>query len=226
MPLRDDRNSGHDDEGQASQPHSGGTPPIINAPAITLILAGLVFAAQVVRMTSPDGWQTLLNFTVVASGAVGLGLGDRPLGDIGPLLLHPFVHTGWVGAAMTIAAFLSFGGMAARPFGDTVIGGLQFLGYFFVCTAIGAMAEILVAGEPGTMMLGDWTAVSGCIAGAGWAMGGRDGFIRFSAPWGAIQLAFLVLSFTGFVEGSVGGIVSLAVGGLIYPLALRLRLLA
>lgn len=227
MPLRDDNNLPPDDAGFAkdmpeTDVAAARQAPIINAPTVVIVLAGAMLAGQVVRMASPDAWQSLMNLAVVASGAVGFGMGDRPLGDVGPLLLHPFLHTGWMNAALSIAAVLTFGGVAARPFGNTLAGSLQFIGFFFFCAIVGAIAEIIIAGERGTMMLGDWTAISGCIAGAGWAMGGVRGLLRFSIPWGAIQIVFLLLSFTGFVEGGVGEIVSLATGALVYPLAIRL----
>lgn len=196
-------------------------PAAINAPPVVLVLAGLFLAAQIVRTVSPAAWQDLMNFAVVASGATGLGLGDRPLGDIGPLFLHPFILQNWLETVITLAALLAMGGAAARPFGDDLIGGLHFLGFFFACAVAGALVEIAIGGERGTILMGDWTAISGCIAGAGWALGGRGGALRFAGGWAAIQIFFLLLSTTGFVSGSYGALAGLAFGVLLYPLAVR-----
>jgi membrane associated rhomboid family serine protease len=203
-----------------SQPREPGN-ATINAPAVALFLAGAVLAVQVVRTVSPDAWQDVMNYTVVISGSLGIGTGDRPLGDIGPLFLHPFAQQNWMGALVTAAALLAMGGAAARPFGDDLVAALHFLGFFFACAVVGALVEISVGGARGVIMMGDWTAVSGCIAGAGWALGGRMGCLRFAGGWAAIQLLFLFLSMTGFVEGSIGSLASLAFGAAVYPIALR-----
>lgn len=138
-----------------------------------------------------------------------------------PWLLHVFLHAGWMHLILNTMALLAFGSAAARPFGDSVTGQAGFLLFFFVCAIAGAGAQFMSGPDSFTPMVGASTALSGCIAAAGWANGGYRGMLRLALPWLALNI---VLAFVGSQiwvsiawAGHIGGLVA---GALLYPLFL------
>ena len=141
-----------------------------------------------------------------------------PLGGWSPWLFHIFVHAGWMHLAFNTLALLAFGSAALRPFGESLKGQGGFLLFFLICAVAGAGAQVAV--DPGSEipMVGASTALSGCIAAAGWVSGGWRGMLRLAAPWLIINV---ILAFVGTQmwisiawAGHLGGLIA---GAILYP---------
>jgi len=197
------------------------------APVI-LLLAGLMLASQLTQSLAMAGHgggmihgMTLWLGTVRTGGALS-ELPPAPLFGLTPYVLHVFVHFGWLHLLMNLGALLAFGPAAARPFGPGWKSAPGFLLFFFTCAIGGAVATAVVhAGEP-SIMAGASTALSGVIAGAGFAAGGRSVMQRIALPWLGINLALAVgdIFFQHPIawEGHIGGLVT---GFAVYPLLVR-----
>ena len=187
-------------------------------PAVILILLAGMLGVHAI------GWLSeTARIWTLAAGAVVPAPVEQPLGRAAPYLLHVYLHGGLMHLAFNSFALLSFGTAAARPFGPDLRGQLLFLAFFALCSAAGAAAAVITA--PGSMipMIGASTGLSGCIAAAGWAMGGRAGMMQLALPWGAINLVLAVIDFAAPMPiawaGHLGGLVA---GAALYPLMLGL----
>jgi membrane associated rhomboid family serine protease len=160
---------------------------------------------------------------VLRTGGALSELPPAPVFGLTPYVLHVFVHFGWLHLLMNLGALLAFGPAAARPFGPGWRSAPGFLVFFFACAAGGALATAVVhAGTP-SVMAGASTALSGVIAGAGFAAGGRAVMTRIALPWLGINVALAIgdVFFQHPIawEGHIGGLVT---GFAVYPLCLRL----
>jgi CheY-like chemotaxis protein len=76
--------------------------------------------------------------------------------------------------------------------------------------------------EPYRLMAGASTAVSGVLAGAGWAAGGRMGMLRLAGPWLLINIALglagVFMNVPISWSGHIGGLLA---GALTFPLFVR-----
>lgn len=144
-----------------------------------------------------------------------------PLGPWSPWLLHVFLHSGWLHLGLNVAALLAFGTAAARPFGQALRGQAGFLVFFFICALGGAAGHVLANWNADAPMIGASTALSGCIAAAGWARGGWNGMLRLALPWLFLNLVLAVAGTQMWIAiawaGHIGGLVA---GALLYPLVL------
>lgn len=203
--------------------------PVFNYMApVVLLLAGLMLASQTVEtLAVMTGWNevhgVMLWLGTVRTGGVLDYLPEPPVFGLTPYVLHVFVHFGWLHLLMNLGALIAFGPVAARPFGRGWKSAPGFLAFFFVCAIGGAAATALVnAGTP-SVMAGASTALSGLIAAAGFAAGGRGLMGRLALPWLAINvvLALVDLVYPQPIawEGHLGG---LFVGWAIYPFFVRL----
>ncbi|MGJ3232608.1 MAG: rhomboid family intramembrane serine protease [Oceanicaulis sp.] len=206
----------------------GGRTPMFNmlAPVIVL-LAGLMIAVQLSESWTMASGGGALHGLVLWAGTVRTGgvldeLPPAPVFGLSPYLLHVFVHFGWLHLLMNLGALLAFGPAAARPFGRGWKSAPGFLIFFFACAIGGALATVVVnAGTP-SVMAGASTALSGVIAGAGFAAGGRGVMTRIALPWLVINLALagIDLFFPQPIswEGHLGGLIT---GFAVYPLFVR-----
>ncbi|MEQ8406069.1 MAG: rhomboid family intramembrane serine protease [Oceanicaulis sp.] len=210
-------------------------PPVTRAPRtpmfntfapVVLVLGGLMLLVQISESVAGGGGfghGLVLWLGVVRTGEMLEQLPPAPLFGLTPYVLHVFVHFGWLHLLMNLGALLAFGPAAARPFGRGWKSTPGFLIFFFTCAVGGAIATTLVhAGTP-SIMAGASTALSGVIAGAGFAAGGRGVMTRIALPWLGVNVALAVgdLIFQHPIawEGHIGGLVT---GFAAYPLFVRL----
>ena len=212
---------------QKRGPQFGG--PIFNGmPAIILILVGLM-----VGIFFLDGWAAGENGNGalhgffwwvggLTTGAIRQEVPPAPLFGLSHYLFHVFLHGGILHLAMNAMALLAFGAAAARPFRSGITGNLAFLGFFFVCGIAGAVFHELTHLNSSSIMIGASTAVSGVLAAAGYAQGGRTGMMRLAMPWLLMNTVFalmdLVMAFPIAWAGHIGGLVA---GVILYPLWLK-----
>jgi len=207
------------DEARRRLPPGGG--PIFNSiPAVILAMCAAILGLQALDSFSlaSDGrfHQWLWSVGAVATGdAADLAGGAAS----SALLLHVFVHGGWFHAGMNTAALLAFGAAAARPFGPGATGVAGFLAFYFLCALSGAIFHLATQGQGTTVMVGASTAVSGVLAAAGWARGGRIGMVQLAFPWAMINLGLAVTGFFAPLPVAWGGhLGGLAAGVVFYPL--------
>ncbi|MGX6647162.1 rhomboid family intramembrane serine protease [Maricaulaceae bacterium MS644] len=216
-------------EPPVQRPAPRGPTPIFNMMApVILLLAGLMLAVQLSQSWTMSGRGggmihgiTLWLGTIRTGGALG-ELPPAPLFGLTPYVLHVFVHFGWLHLLMNLGALLAFGPAAARPFGRGWKSTPGFLIFFFACAIGGAIATSVVNAGEASIMAGSSTAISGVIAGAGFAAGGRSVMQRIALPWLVINLALaagdLFFPIPIAWEGHIGGLVT---GFALYPLMVR-----
>ncbi|MEQ9316724.1 MAG: rhomboid family intramembrane serine protease, partial [Henriciella sp.] len=154
---------------------------------------------------------------------------ERPLGDVGPVFLHTLLHVNLFHLIMNMAMMIAFGPPIAKAMGPGPKGALLFLGFFFVCAAAGALAQLgwSIATRETMAAVGASTALSGFFAAAGWVMGGLRGAVRMSVPWLLINI---VIAVAGPLFGMLFGmrlawaahIGGLAAGFVLFPIFLKL----
>ncbi len=198
--------------------------PIFNeTPAVVVALAALILGVQALNAMSMGSGGIAHGLTFGLGAVVAGPDGGRFLGGLPSWVLHVFVHGGWVHAIINTVSLFAFGAAAARPFGRGAPAAIGFLAFFFTCAVFGAIAHELVHWSEGVRMVGASTAVSGLLAAAGWANGGRQGMLRLAAPWALINTVIAVVG--GFAPiaiawaGHVGGLVA---GAALYPLFVRM----
>lgn len=213
--------------------HPGGPPPgrtpMFNTMApVILVLAGLMLASQLLEGLAMSGrgggmlhGMILWLGTLRTGGALG-ELPPAPVFGLTPYVLHVFVHFGWLHLLMNLGALLAFGPAAARAFGPGWRSAPGFLVFYFACAIGGAVATAVLHAGEATVMAGASTALSGVIAGAGFAAGGRSVMQRIAIPWLVINLAMGVgdvfFNIPIAWEGHIGGLVT---GFAVYPLMVR-----
>jgi membrane associated rhomboid family serine protease len=201
--------------------------PIFNAlPGVVLVLAAAVIAVTAAQLLGPPD----LYAGLLAAGAL-IGGGEysdvpQPYGPLAPLVLHVFLHGGWIHLFINMAAMASFGPGVALGLGRGPRGWALFLAFFFACAIGGGLAQEAVfrlEDSPGTA-IGASSALSGFLPAIGYLQGGFGGALRTSTPWLLINLALAV---TGFAialpiawAAHLGG---LAAGLVLFPLFMALR---
>jgi membrane associated rhomboid family serine protease len=198
----------------------GGGPIFNSVPPVILVLCALILGLQALDSLSlaSDGrfhsWLWSLG-ALTTGDAADLAGGQ----SASALVLHVFVHGGWVHAGMNTAALLAFGAAAARPFGPHAAGVSGFLAFFFLCALAGSMMHLFTQGLGSTVMVGASTAVSGVLAAAGWARGGRVGMAQLAVPWALINIALAVTGVFAPLPVAWGGhLGGLLAGVVLYPL--------
>mgnify|MGYP006291228163 CR=1 FL=1 len=211
---------GAPEPGRAPEPPRRTRQPIFNeTPGVVVALAAAILGVQALNAMSMGSGGIAHGLTFGLGAVVAGPDGARFLGGLPSWVLHVFVHGGWVHAIINTIALFAFGAAAARPFGRGPSAAIGFLAFFFTCAVFGAIAHELVHWTEGVRMVGASTAVSGLLAAAGWASGGRQGMLRLAAPWALINTVIAVVS--GFAPiaiawaGHVGGLVA---GAALYPL--------
>lgn len=170
-----------------------GSPPAFNAPLVVVALAAIILLAHLAS-NGVFGGGASANAFALWVGAVRTGsLADEapaaPLFGLTPYVLHVFLHFGWLHLVLNLGALLAFGTVAARAFGRGLRAALGFLAFFFACAIGGAVLSVLVNWNNPSLMVGASTAISGLVAAAGWARGGRAGMLSLALPWLGINLA-------------------------------------
>lgn len=145
-----------------------------------------------------------------------------PLAGFSPYVLHVFVHAGWWHVLLNMGILLAVGGAAAAGFGRGLSAAAGFLAFYFTCAIAGAALHAVIHVNEPTFMVGASTAVSGVLAAAGWAGGGRAGMLRLAVPWllvnALIGIAGIFYSIPIAWAGHVGGLLA---GMLLYPVFVR-----
>ena len=196
---------------------SGGRPP--NPPAFNNMPGAVVLLLVAITVITLIDWITRqMGMMLIAYGAVFTFDAGQPLGRWAPYLLHVFFHGSTLHLMLNGAALLAFGAASARPFPSGMAGQAGFLVFFFACSAAGAAFHVLThPGDP-SPMIGASTGLSGCIAAAGYRMGGVRGLIRLGGPWLAINIGIAFAG--GFIPlniawaAHIGGLVA---GAALYP---------
>ncbi|MEM5518472.1 rhomboid family intramembrane serine protease [Henriciella sp. AS95] len=205
--------------------------PVFNGfPLVVIVLSGAIIAVSMLDMLVGGATRDFLwNLCVVAYDPYTTYVG-RPLGDIGPLFLHVFLHGGFFHLIMNMAMMVAFGPAIAKALGTDAKGAAAFLAFFFLCSAAGALAELGWAmwQAQAVFALGASSGLSGFFAAGGWLMGGVRGALRLSLPWLVINLviAFAGPELTQSLFGMrlawaahVGGLVA---GFVLFPVFLKL----
>lgn len=192
-----DRQPGNDprDPGPFGRPR--GRQPLFNAfPAVVAVLSALIVAATAAQLLAPpDVENRMLEIGALIGGGQYAGM-HRPWGPFAPLVLHVFLHGGWLHLFMNMTAMVAFGPAVAVALGRGPRGAALFLGFFFACAVGGGLAQLLVfsvAGAAG-VAIGASSALSGFLPAVGWLQRGWRGAMSMSVPWLLINL---VLAATG-----------------------------
>lgn len=206
----------------ARQPVFNALPGVIALLALTMLGVHLLDAWAVGQ--GADGVHSVIyNWAVLRTGPFLTQFPTAPVWGTSPYLLHVFVHFGWLHLFVNLGALLAFGAAALRPFGQGLRANLGFLSFFFACAIAGAGLSSLVHANDPQLMAGSSTAISGLVAAAGWASGGRAGMLRLGGPWLAMNLAMAVADQLFAIpiswSGHIGG---LLVGMIAYPLFVAL----
>lgn len=214
-PMRDNR---FEYKPPAREPFFNAIPPVI------LWLVGAIVLAHVIAVVYPQIYLDFLIWGAVSNGPLQLGsivINDRPMSGVPSLFLHVFLHADWLHLGLNVFILLATANAAARPFGSGPRGIIGFLLFFFACAAAGAAFHTLLQPSPAPM-IGASTGVSGMIAAAGWAIGGRQGAMQFVMPWLLINLGMALFD-TAFGlpiswAGHIGGLLA---GAILYPTFVR-----
>ncbi|XBQ15166.1 MAG: rhomboid family intramembrane serine protease [Oceanicaulis sp.] len=191
---------------------------------VVLALAAAILLVQTLVWWSTVYGEGFMHGVAIWLGAVRTGtmtgqIPPAPVAGLSPYLLHVFVHFGWFHTLLNVGALIAFGAAAARPFGGGFKGGLGFLAFFFVCGIAGAALSKAVHWSEPSIMVGASTAISGILAAAGWAYGGRAGMLRIALPWLGINVALAVADpFFNHPIAWAGHLGGLVAGMALYPL--------
>jgi membrane associated rhomboid family serine protease len=213
---------------QTEPPVSPPRVPVFNGlPAVVLALGLVMAAAHAIDAwsVSRDGMAhgVMLWLGTVRTGEAALVGPPVPLGGFAPYVLHVFVHFGWTHLLLNLGALVAFGAAARRPFGRGLRAELAFLAFFFACAIGGAGLSALVHMGEASTMAGSSTAISGLLAAAGWATGGRAGMLRLALPWLGLNAVIAVIDpFVAIPISWAGHVGGLLVGMAAYPVFVRL----
>ena len=203
--------------------------PIFNGlPLVVAALCAAIFAIHAL-----DAWLMsrgeqsfhtwLMIVATVRTGALVVDIPPAPLGGATPFVLHVFVHFGWLHLLMNLGILLALGAATMRPFGQGITANIGFLAFFFVCAIGGAVLSSVVHASEPQIMAGASTAISGLLAAAGWARGGRAGMMSLAVPWLVINLAMALADQLVPIpiswSGHIGGLI---VGAVTYPVFVSL----
>lgn len=227
--MREEENPGRDlpPEPEAEPARPPRAPFLGAGVSVTvLVMCALIIATHGVDTWAQSAGNVLHGYIMWAGALVTapqiMGAPEAPLGGLSPYVLHVFVHGGWWHALLNAGALLAFGSAAAAPFGRGFVAAAGFLAFYFTCAIAGAALHALLHLDEPTIMVGASTAVSGVLAAAGWASGGRAGMLRLAIPWllinAVIGVAGMVYPIPLAWAGHVGGLFA---GMLLYPLFVR-----
>lgn len=227
--MREEDEQGRD-EGSASEAASPAESrvPFLGAgvSATVIVMCALILATHAVDAWAQSTGHVLHGFIMWAGALVTMreafGAPEAPLGGFSPYVLHVFVHGGWWHALLNTGALLAFGSAAALPFGRGISAVAGFLAFYFTCAIAGAGLHAAVHLNDPTIMVGASTAVSGVLAAAGWAQGGRMGMLRLAVPWLLINAVIAVAGqFYPIPIAWAGHVGGLLAGMLLYPVFVR-----
>lgn len=218
-----------DPEGEGGAPQRSAPPrePLFNAlPGVVILLAAIILAVQLAESLS-FGRGGSVHALIYWAGALRTGAAvdafpPAPFFGLSPYVLHVFVHAGWTHLLLNLGILIAVGPAVRRPFGPGLRGDAGFLAFFFACAIGGALLHQLTHLNEATTMAGASTAISGLIAAAGWARGGRVGMYQLALPWLGLNLALALANLVYPIPiawaGHVGG---LLVGMAAYPAFVR-----
>jgi membrane associated rhomboid family serine protease len=169
---------------------------ILNAPTVTVLLAGSMPALYLVQERLPDA---------------GLSLAFRPsslwTGEWWPgLLTSMFVHGGWAHVAMNAVAALAFGPPLARLMGGAN-GVAGFVLFYIVCGLVATAGYGLAHPDSYDSLVGASGAVFGLMGGALRLLGRRDHRLR---P--LLDRRFLTTTAVIMAVNAAAGLIGLAPG--------------
>ena len=197
------------------------TPVFNNISPVIIVLAVLIVGVFLLGTLSQPFLQASYQIGALVPGYITTH--PSPLGPWSPWLFHVFLHADWIHLAFNTMALLAFGSAAARPFGQSIKGQGGFLLFFTVCAVAGAGAQVLSDTNSLIPMVGASTALSGCIAAAGWVSGGYRGMLRLALPWLGFNILLAFIGSQLWISiawaGHIGGLVA---GALLYPLFLAI----
>lgn len=205
-------------------------PVFNNFPSIVIALSAAIIGVSVLELSSGEGVRDFLWNLCAVVYSPNVQYVGRPLGDVGPLFLHVFLHANFLHLIMNMAMMVAFGPAIAKAFGTNARGTFAFLVFFFACAACGALAQTawsMFAREE-IAAIGASTALSGFFAAAGWIMGGLRGALRLSVPWLIINIVIALIGSSVMADvigmriawaAHIGG---LAGGFVLFPLMIKL----
>jgi len=214
----------------AGEPQTGpaGRQPIFNGlPTVILTLALLMVGVSLLDEVTLSQGHGLVHgliywLATIRTGEAAVMGPPTPLGGLPPYILHVFVHFGWMHLVMNVGALLAFGAAARTPFGAGWRADASFLAFFFACAIGGALLHGLIHANETSTMAGASTAISGLVAAAGWARGGRALMLRLAVPWLGLNLLIAVLDpFMPIGIAWAGHVGGLLVGMVAYPAFVR-----
>jgi membrane associated rhomboid family serine protease len=158
--------------------------PVFNIPPVVIALVAalaLIHLVRVVLLSDQQDIELMLLFAFIPArydSAVVLG-GQLPGGfpaEIWSFVTYAFLHASWMHLAVNTIWLLPFGSAVARRFGAT-----QFMLFFAVTAAAGAVAQLAAHVGQQFTMVGASAAISGTMAAAmrfAFQRGGPLGFWR------------------------------------------------
>lgn len=169
---------------------------ILNAPTVTVLLAGSMPALYLIQERLPDA---------------GLSLAFRPsslwTGEWWPgLLTSMFVHGGWAHVAMNAAGALAFGPPLARLMGGSR-GAVSFLLFYIACGLVATGGYGLVHPDSYDSLIGASGAVFGLMGGALRLLGRRNQRLRPLQDRGFLTTTAVIMAVNAAV-----GLIGLAPG--------------
>ncbi len=210
----------HPPDSRRINPPPPGRTPAFNAPGVVVGLAAIILLTHLASNGVFGGGASARAIALwvgaVRTGATAYEVPAAPLFGLTPYVLHVFLHFGWLHLVLNLGALLAFGAVAARAFGRGLRANLGFLAFFFACAIGGAVLSVLVNWNSASLMVGASTAISGLVAAAGWARGGRAGMLSLAAPWLVINLGLGVaelfidqpIAWAGHIGGLLVGMVA------------------
>lgn len=190
--------------------------PVFNAmPPAVLLIALSIVGVSLAGQLLPDFQRWMYSAGVFIAAERGASLPTQSLGPLAPLVLHVYIHYGFLHIAMNLAILVATGRAVGERLGHGLLGSAGFLFLFFACAVTGVALENLFHQGPPTEMGGASTAVSGLIAAAGWVRGGWRGMARLALPWIAINIGIgllgglmpIPIAWLGHIGGTLGGMV-------------------
>ena len=201
-----------------------GREPFLRAPAIVIVLIGVLVVAYLLRAYGPAAFDTIMSEYGVlvplvyspagmhAAGYTSATLGEQLLPPVG----HLFLHAGLMHLAINCLWLLAFAPVVARRFGS-----IGFLLFFLLCGLGGAAAFVAIMWGQNAGAIGASGAISGLMAAALRMLNVREPWLNqktlplapvfsrqiltFTVLWMAINLA------SGLVGvGPTGGFQSIA----------------
>lgn len=144
--------------------------PIFNAPAVVVVLLGILIAVHAARewvlpgyvgQETVDRWTFALAFIPARYGSAVTDVPGGPVANVTSFVSHSLVHIDWMHLIINGAWLAAFGSALARR-----IGTLRFLLLYALSAIAGALLYLAVNGTTLVIMIGASGAVSGLVGAA------------------------------------------------------------